>query len=178
MRRFWLICLLASMLATARVAAQPQAVSDADMRTARAVVQAQLDAFAADDAPRAFSFAAPGLRAAFGNADRFMAMVRMSYPVVYRPASVAFLVPEWHDRELIQGVHFTDGQGWPLAGNLPASAPARQQLAHQRLRARRESVAHDLRRHVPTRSKLAADAASPVPTAGISRSAQWRRRCS
>ena len=111
MRRFWLICLLASMLSTTGVAAQPQTVSAADMRTARAVVQAQLDAFAADDAPRAFSFAAPGLRQVFGNADRFMAMVRMSYPVVYRPASVAFLVPEWFDRELIQGVHFTDGQG-------------------------------------------------------------------
>ena len=111
MRRYWLICLLASMLATAPVAAQPQAVSAADMRTARSVVQAQLDAFAADDAPRAFSFAAPRLREAIGSADRFMAMVRASYPVVYRPASVAFLVPEWLDRELIQGVHFTDGQG-------------------------------------------------------------------
>ena len=112
MRRFWLICLLAMMLGTGPVAAaQPPTVSDADMRTARAVVQAQLDAFAADDAPRAFSFAAPRLREAIGSADRFMAMVRSSYPVVYRPASVAFLVPEWLDRELIQGVHFTDEHG-------------------------------------------------------------------
>ncbi len=96
MRRFWLVCLLVSLLAASRVvSAQPQTVSAADMRTARAVVQAQLDAFAADDAPRAFSLAAPGLREVFGNADRFMAMVRSSYPVVYRPASVAFLVPEW-----------------------------------------------------------------------------------
>ena len=112
MRRFWLVCLLVSLFATGRVVgAETPTVSPADMRTARAVVQAQLDAFAADDAPRAFSLAAPGLREVFGNADRFMAMVRSSYPVVYRPASVAFLVPEWLDRELIQGVHFTDGQG-------------------------------------------------------------------
>ena len=118
MRRFGLICFLASTLAMGSVAAQPPTVaaqpplvSAADMRTARAVVQAQLDAFAADDAPRAFSYAAPRLREAIGNADRFMAMVRISYPVVYRPASVAFLVPEWLDRELIQGVHFTDEQG-------------------------------------------------------------------
>ena len=112
MRRFWLICLLAMMLGTGPVAAaQPPTVSDADMRTARAVVQAQLDAFAADDAPRAFSFAAPRLREAIGSADRFLAMVRTSYPVVYRPSSVAFLVPEWLDRELIQGVHFTDEAG-------------------------------------------------------------------
>ena len=111
MRRYWLICFLASMLAMGSVRAQPPTVSAADMRTARAVVQAQLDAFAADDAPRAFSYAAPRLREAIGSADRFMAMVRTSYPVVYRPASVAFLVPEWLDRELIQGVHFTDEQG-------------------------------------------------------------------
>ena len=118
MRRHWLSCLLALVLAVGSaaaqpptVSAQPPTVSAADMRTARAVVQAQLDAFAADDAPRAFSFAAPRLREAFGSADRFMAMVRASYPVVYRPASVAFLVPEWLDRELIQGVHFTDERG-------------------------------------------------------------------
>jgi len=118
MRRYWLICFFASLLAMGSAAAQPPTVhaqpltvSAADMRTARAVVQAQLDAFAADDALRAFSFAAPRLREAIGSADRFMAMVRTSYPVVYRPASVAFLVPEWLDRELIQGVHFTDEQG-------------------------------------------------------------------
>jgi hypothetical protein len=110
MRHFWVTCFLASMISVS-AAAQPAAVSAADMRSAREVVQAQLDAFAADDGPRAFSFATQGLRAMFGNADRFMAMVRAGYPVVYRPASVAFLVPEWLDRELIQGVHFTDEQG-------------------------------------------------------------------
>jgi hypothetical protein len=41
MRRFWLVCLLVSLLASSRVvSAQPQTVSAADMRTARAVVQA------------------------------------------------------------------------------------------------------------------------------------------
>lgn len=115
MRHFWVTCFLASMISMSAVvqsaAAPPPAVSAADMRSAREVVQAQLDAFAADDGPRAFSFATQGLRAMFGSADRFMAMVRAGYPVVYRPASVAFLVPEWLDRELIQGVHFTDEQG-------------------------------------------------------------------
>lgn len=47
----------------------------------------------------------------FGSAERFMAMVRSSYPVVYRPASVAFLVPEATPDEVLQGVHFTDGRG-------------------------------------------------------------------
>jgi Domain of unknown function (DUF4864) len=83
-------------------------VSAADEKAIRAVVQAQLDAFAADDATRAFSFAAPGIRAMFGTADRFMAMVRTGYPVVYRPASVVFLKPELIDGEVIQGVRMTD----------------------------------------------------------------------
>ena len=82
------------------------------MRTARAVVQAQLDAFAADDAPRAFSLAA-ALACARCSATRIGSWRWCGRAIrsVYRPASVAFLVPEWLDRELIQGVHFTDGQG-------------------------------------------------------------------
>jgi hypothetical protein len=110
MRRFWLTCLLALTVATS-AAAQSAPVSATDMRSARAVVQAQLDAFAADDGPRAFSLATRNLRQIFGSPERFMAMVRAGYPVVYRPASVAFLIPEWFDRELIQGVHFTDEAG-------------------------------------------------------------------
>ena len=110
MRRFWLTCLLAVTVATS-AAARPLPVSATDMRSARAVVQAQLDAFAADDGPRAFSLATQNLRQMFGSPERFMAMVRTGYPVVYRPASVAFLIPEWLDRELIQGVHFTDEAG-------------------------------------------------------------------
>jgi hypothetical protein len=47
----------------------------------------------------------------FGTADRFVAMVRASYPVVYRPASVAFLVPEASGDDIVQGVHFTDAAG-------------------------------------------------------------------
>jgi hypothetical protein len=110
MRRLWLTCLLAVTVATS-AAARPVPVSATDMRSARAVVQAQLDAFAADDGPRAISLATQNLRQMFGSPERFMAMVRAGYPVVYRPSSVAFLIPEWLDRELIQGVHFTDEAG-------------------------------------------------------------------
>ena len=110
MRHFWVTCFLASMISMS-AAAQTAPVSAADMRSARAVVQAQLDAFAADDGPRAFSLATQNLRQMFGSPERFMAMVRAGYPVVYRPASVAFLIPERLDRELIQGVHFTDETG-------------------------------------------------------------------
>ncbi len=77
----------------------------------RAVVEAQLAAFAADDAARAFSYAAPAIREVFGTPDRFLAMVRTGYPVVYRPASVTFLAPHQVEGQWIQGVHMTDGNG-------------------------------------------------------------------
>ncbi len=97
------------VFASTAVRAEP--VSAADTRSARAVVEAQLAAFAADDAERAFSYAGPSIRQMFGTADRFMAMVRSGYPVVYRPAAVGFLHPEWNERELVQGVHLTDAKG-------------------------------------------------------------------
>jgi hypothetical protein len=40
-----------------------------------------------------------------------MAMVRNAYPVVYRPASVAFLKPEGKDDKAIQRVQMTDASG-------------------------------------------------------------------
>lgn len=86
-------------------------VADADAKSVRAVIQAQLAAFAADDAKRAFSYATPRLRDMFGSAETFFAMVRSGYPVVYRPASVAFLKPEIDGEVLTQGVHMTDANG-------------------------------------------------------------------
>jgi hypothetical protein len=84
-------------------------------RQARAVVQAQLDAFADDDGPRAFDLANAMVRQRFGSPERFMAMIRRSYPVLHRPSSVAFLKPEWEeDGMLLQPVQLSDvqGRGW------------------------------------------------------------------
>ncbi len=78
---------------------------------ARAVVQAQLDAFAADDARRAFLLATPGARRHLGSPDNFINMVRKRYAVVYRPASVAFLKPQLIDGVVVLGVQMTDTQG-------------------------------------------------------------------
>ena len=111
MKRRFVIGLLVAALGAASVAAAGDGVSVADATAVRSVVQAQLDAFAADDAKRAFSYAGSGIREMFGTAERFMAMVKASYPVVYRPATVAFLVPEPLGDEVIQGVHFTDADG-------------------------------------------------------------------
>jgi hypothetical protein len=111
LRRFllllWALCFAASL------AAQTPArrLSMADTKAVRAVVQAQLDAFAADDAVRAFSFASPGIQAQFQTPDNFMGMVRASYPMVYRPAQVAFLHPELAGDLVVQKVQITDQQG-------------------------------------------------------------------
>ena len=77
----------------------------------QAVVQAQLKAFAADDAALAFSYATPRIRKMFGNADTFLAMVRSSYPMVYRPASTSFFQPEKLDGAWVQRVQMSDAQG-------------------------------------------------------------------
>lgn len=85
----------------------PAALAD----NARAVVQAQLDAFAADDARRAFSFASPSARKHLGSPDALITLVRQSYPVVYRPATVVFLKPQLIDGIMVLGVHMTDKRG-------------------------------------------------------------------
>ncbi len=97
--------------ASAGTDAQAAALSSADAKKVRAVVEAQLAAFEADDAKRAFSFAAPNIREMFGDADAFRSMVRSGYPVVYRHASVAFMVPELEGGEVTQAVRLVDGEG-------------------------------------------------------------------
>lgn len=69
-------------------------LSAPDARAVQAVVQAQLEAFAADDAARAFSYASASIQAQFGDAGRFMAMVRRGYPMVIDPAAVSFFQPQ------------------------------------------------------------------------------------
>jgi hypothetical protein len=90
-----------------------QDVSAADAKAARMLIEAQLAAFAADDAARAFSYAAPAIQTIFGTPERFLSMVRDSYPVVYRPASVSFLQPEWVGGKLVQRVQMVDAAGAP-----------------------------------------------------------------
>ncbi|MDQ6685886.1 MAG: DUF4864 domain-containing protein [Pseudomonadota bacterium] len=112
MKIIWRAMLVLAAFAFAAPAeAQREAVTRGDTRAVRAVVEAQLAAFAADDAAAAFAHAAPSIRALFANPDAFLAMVRAGYPVVYRPRSVSFLLPVWVDGSLLQGVHMTDAQG-------------------------------------------------------------------
>ena len=89
------------------------ALSMSDEKKVLAVVQAQLKAFAADNAKQAFALATPALQTQFGTPDNFMAMVRTTYPVVYDPANVAFLKPEAQDSGVILRVQMNDQQGRP-----------------------------------------------------------------
>jgi hypothetical protein len=86
-------------------------LSAADARAVREVIEAQLDAFRRDDAPRAFSYASTGIRATFRTPEIFIEMVRTSYAVVYRPRSVRFERPVLIDGEVVQPVLMTDAEG-------------------------------------------------------------------
>ena len=67
--------------------ATAQTLSDADKSAFQSIITGQIDAFQADDGPRAYEFAAPMIRQIFPNPDVFMTMVRKGYPQVYRPQS-------------------------------------------------------------------------------------------
>jgi Domain of unknown function (DUF4864) len=85
------VCLLLPGAAGAAV------LAEADARAVRQVVQAQLEAFATDDAERAFSYASASIQTQFGDAATFIAMVRSGYPMVVRPAAVSFFQPQADD---------------------------------------------------------------------------------
>ena len=109
-----MMCMLAGLLAMPSLTmARETPLTAAEARAVRGVVESQLDAFARDDPVRAFSFAAPPIRRMFQTPERFMAMVRQAYPVVYRPASVTFLKPERIDGVTILVVRMTDSDGAP-----------------------------------------------------------------
>lgn len=91
--------------------AQDLRVADGDARSIERVIRAQLEAFARDDAAKAFSYAAPGIRQMFRTPENFLAMVRLGYPVVYRHSTVAFLKPAGDGTDVVQPVRMADADG-------------------------------------------------------------------
>ena len=104
-RRSLLLALCAPALAWA------ESLSAEDQRAVRATIEAQLQALAAGDALRAFSFASASIRRQFGDADAFIDMVRQGYPMVIRPAATVFFQAEWVDGAVLQRVQFRDAAG-------------------------------------------------------------------
>jgi hypothetical protein len=116
----------------------------ADERAIGGAVRDQLAALAADDAPRAYGHAAPGIRAVFPDADAFLAMVKRGYAAIVRPRSVVFFRPEaLEDGAADLRVQVVDAEGadwiavyrlerqpdraWKIAGC--ALAPSRGRIA-------------------------------------------------
>ena len=62
----------------------------ADRTGIEQVITGQIEAFRADDAAKAYSFASPTIQQKFKTPDFFMSMVARGYPQVYRPQSFAF----------------------------------------------------------------------------------------
>jgi len=100
-----------ALIASSGVRSASGPIPEADAQAIRSVIEAQLAAFAADDAEKAFSFASEGIRQTFGTAQVFIAMVKLNYSVVYRPASVSFLDPEQVDDNVMQPVEMSDEDG-------------------------------------------------------------------
>jgi len=64
--------------------------SELEKDKAKAVIEAQIQAMAIDDWPKAYSFASPDIRKRFGSPQRFKEMVLKGYKIVYRPRSISF----------------------------------------------------------------------------------------
>ena len=103
-----LLCALLLLVAASSRAAD---ISKEDAAAIREVISDQIDAFARDDGPRAFSLATKGIQATFGTAEAFMEMVKSQYQVVYRPKSVQFQPPEIVEGGVVQPVRMTDTAG-------------------------------------------------------------------
>ena len=80
----------------------------------RSVIQTKLDAFARNDAVKAYAQASPRIQSAFPNTEIFMAMVRQGYSALISPAFVSFLgVVDDIRRPVVQVlVEGRDGRRW------------------------------------------------------------------
>jgi len=109
-----LLLTIASSAAMADGNSRADQVSASDARAVRAVVEAQLKALAAEESAQAFSYASPAIKSQFHDAATFAEMVRRSYPMLIRPASISFMRPEASEvatTTIIQAVQFRDREG-------------------------------------------------------------------
>ena len=97
------------------VAGSGPALEDGDKGEIRRVIEQQIDAFRHDDAAGAYAFAAPAIQRVMPSADEFLAMVKRSYPPVYRPRSFAFVEGrdgEAHGADQAVTIQAEDGTDW------------------------------------------------------------------
>ena len=100
---------ITASVAAAGLGAEP--IPEAEAQKVRAVIETQLQAFADDDADRAFEANTPGVREAIGSAGHFLALVRGGYPMIFRPTSISFMQPEQRGDAVLQLAEIVDAQG-------------------------------------------------------------------
>ena len=113
MKRLLLLTMFLLLVAPASWA-QETAISPTDRTAVQAVIQSQLAAFQRDDGAAAFSYAAPAIQRKFGDAERFMAMVRSGYAAVHRPREVEMRRLRAEGDALLQEVLFVGPDGQPV----------------------------------------------------------------
>jgi hypothetical protein len=99
--------------------AQDGAMSAADRKAIREVIQRQLDAFRRDDGDDAFGYASPEIQHMFGTSTIFMDMVRQGYQPVYRPRRFDFEEVVTLDGQPTQKVHVIGPDGRPVTAYYP-----------------------------------------------------------
>jgi Domain of unknown function (DUF4864) len=86
---------------SAALAATPE-MRASDWKSIKQVISAQRTALIAGDGDKAFGYATPPLRAQFGDADTFMAMVHLGYPALLTARYTEFLEGAVIDGLIIQ----------------------------------------------------------------------------
>jgi hypothetical protein len=85
--------------------------ADDDIAAAQGVIRSQVEAFGRDDAAAAYSYAAPGIREIFPQADVFLDMVQRRYAPVYRHRSFEFGEGHVADGFIFQRAQIVDADG-------------------------------------------------------------------
>jgi Domain of unknown function (DUF4864) len=80
----------------------------ADWKAIKQVIADQRAALVRGDRSKAFAYATPALRAQFGDADTFMAMVRLSYPALLTARYTEFLDGAIVDELVVQPLRLID----------------------------------------------------------------------
>lgn len=102
----WFVLGMALLLPSAAFA------GEAEVKAAQGTIEAQLEAFQADDGALAYSYAAPGIKRIFPTVDTFMGMVESGYQPVRNPRDFAFgKVEEMGGNAIVQQVLLTGPDG-------------------------------------------------------------------
>ena len=103
----------ASLIAVAFAAVPARADTPAPEERAaiETVILKQMDALAHDDAEGAFGYASPNIRQMFGDADRFLGMVKQGYAPVYRHRDASFMDLREGPTEIVS-ITGEDGRHW------------------------------------------------------------------